>query len=343
MYTQDSFDTPREAVRPGRRTFLQALAGATALTATARPGLSWAQESFPNRAVRILVGSQAGGGVDAFSRLIAQKLQDLWGQPVTVENRTGASGSIAADAVAKSAPDGHTVVMATPNSHTTGPHVLKFPYNALKDFTPLVLTMDVPTVLVVSQALPPNTMRELVEYLKAHNGKLSYYSSGIGSIQHLAGEQFKLKAGVDMVHVPYRGSAPAIADMLGGTVTMGFDPTSATLGFIQGGKLKVLAVAAPTRATALPNVPTTAEAGYPGVEMATWYGLLAPPNTPRPIVDTWNRDVRRVLAMPDVAQRIAAVGAEARGGTPESFETFLRDQHQKMGALVKEANVKADG
>ena len=202
--------------------------------------------------------------------------------------------------------------------------------------------MDVPTVLVVSQALAPNNMKELVDHLKANAGKLSYYSSGIGSIQHLAGEQFKLKAGVNVVHIPYRGSAPAIADVIGGTVTLGFDPTSATLSFIQGGKLKALAVAAPTRAKSLPNVPTTAEAGYPGVEMATWYGLLGAPGTSRAVIDKWNRDVQRVIAMPDVAQKIAAVGAEVRGGAPEAFGAFLRDQHTKMGSLVKEANVRAD-
>lgn len=326
-----------------RAAWLSAARGAVAVAVMAAiPLAAQAQDNFPNKPVRILVGSQAGGGVDAFARIVAQKLQELWGQPVTVENRTGASGSIAADAVAKSPADGYTVVMATPNSHTTGPHVLKFPYDALRDFSPLVLVMDVPTVLVVNQTLPVNSMKELVAYLKDHNGKLNYYSSGIGSIQHLAGEQFKLRAGVDVLHVPYRGSAPAIADVIGGTVTMGFDPTSATLGFIQGQKLKALAVAAPTRAKSLPNVPTTAEAGYPGVEMATWYGLLAAPNTPRAIVDKWNRDVNKVVAMPDVAQRIASVGAETRGGTPEAFGEFLRDQYQKMGALVKEANVKAD-
>jgi tripartite-type tricarboxylate transporter receptor subunit TctC len=326
-----------------RRQVLRAVAATgLALTTALAPGVAVAQDNFPSKPVRILVGSQAGGGVDAFSRIIAQKLQELWGQPVTVENRTGASGSIAADAIAKGAADGYTVVMATPNSHTTGPHVLKFPYDALRDFAPIIHVMDVPTVLVVSQALAPNNMKELVDHLKANAGKLSYYSSGIGSIQHLAGEQFKLKAGVNVVHIPYRGSAPAIADVIGGTVTLGFDPTSATLSFIQGGKLKALAVAAPTRAKSLPNVPTTAEAGYPGVEMATWYGLLGAPGTSRAVIDKWNRDVQRVIAMPDVAQKIAAVGAEVRGGAPEAFGAFLRDQHTKMGSLVKEANVRAD-
>jgi tripartite-type tricarboxylate transporter receptor subunit TctC len=325
-----------------RRQALRAVAGACLAAAALTAPAAHAQDAFPSKPVRILVGSQAGGGVDAFSRIIAQKLQEMWGQPVTVENRTGASGSIAADAVAKGPADGYTVVMATPNSHTTGPHVLKFPYDPLRDFAPIIHAMDVPTVLVVNSSLAANSMKELVEHLKANDGKLSYYSSGIGSIQHLAGEQFKIKAGVNAVHVPYRGSAPAIADVIGGQLTFGFDPTSATLSFIQGGKLKPLAVAAPTRAKSLPNVPTTAEAGYPGVEMATWYGLLGAPNTPRSVIDKWNRDVQRVLAMPDVAQKISAVGAEVRGGSPEAFAAFLRDQHAKMGALVKEANVRSD-
>jgi tripartite-type tricarboxylate transporter receptor subunit TctC len=299
-------------------------------------------QDFPSRPVKILVGSAPGGGVDAFSRVIAQKLQEMWGQPVVVENKLGASASIAADFVAKSAPDGYTVVMGIPNSHTIGPHVLKLPYDALRDFTPITLVMEVPHVLVVSQNLPVKTMKELVEMAKANPGKLNYYSSGIGSTQHLAGEMFKLMAGIDVVHIPYKGSAPAIADVLGGTVTMGFDPTSATLGQIQGGKLKVLAVAAPKRTPALPSVPTTAEAGYPGMEMLTWYGLFGPPNLPRAIVDKWQRDVARVVAMPDVQERIAAAAAEPRASTPEEFTIFVRDQYAKMGKLVKDANVKAE-
>lgn len=326
----------------GRRRALRVMASTCVAGAALMVSGVHAQENFPSKTVRILVGSQAGGGVDAFSRIIAQKLQDLWGQPVIVENRTGASGSIAADAVVKAPPDGYTVVMATPNSHTTGPHVLKFPYDPLRDFTPLVHAMDVPTLLVVNNSLPVNSMKELVDYLKSNDGKLSYYSSGIGSIQHLAGEQFKIKAGVKAVHVPYRGSAPAIADVIAGSVTFGFDPVSATLGFIQGGKLKPLAVAAPARAKSLPGLPTTAEAGYPGVEMATWYGLLGPANMPRAVVDKWNQDVQRVLAMPDVARKIATVGAEVGGGSPEAFAAFLREQHAKMGTLAKEANVRAD-
>jgi len=301
-----------------------------------------AAQGFPNRPVKIFVGSAAGGGADAFSRIVAQKLSEMWGQPVLVENKIGASASIAADFVAKSPPDGYNVVMGIPNSHTIGPHVLKFPYDVLRDFTPITLVMEVPHVLVVNQALPVKSMKELVDLAKANPGKLNYYSSGIGSTQHLAGEMFNLMAGIQVVHIPYKGSAPAIADVLGGTVTMGFDPTSATLGQIQAGKLKVLAVANSKRASALPNVPTTAEAGYPGIEMLTWYGLFGPPNMPRAIVDKWQQDVAKVVAMPDVQERIAAVAAEPRASTPEEFAAFVREQYAKMGKLVKDANVKAE-
>jgi len=299
-------------------------------------------QDFPSKPVRILVGSAPGGGVDTFSRVIAQKLTEMWGQPVVVENKLGASASIAADFVAKSPPDGYTVVMGIPNSHTIGPHVLKLPYDVLRDFTPITLVMEVPHVLVVNATNPAKSIQDLVAAAKANPGKLNYYSSGIGSTQHLAGEMFKLKAGIDVVHVPYKGSAPAIADVLGGIITMGFDPTSASLGQIKAGKLKVLATAAPKRTPALPDVPTTAEAGYPGLAMATWYGLFGPANMPRAVVEKWQRDVAKVIAMPDVQQRIADVAAEARASTPEQFTAFVREQYDTMGKLVKDANVKAE-
>lgn len=321
----------------GRRTALAVIVAVATAFAS-----SVSAQDFPSKPVKILVGSAPGGGVDTFSRVIAQKLTEMWGQPVVVENKLGASASIAADFVAKSPPDGYTVVTGIPNSHTIGPHVLKLPYDVLRDFTPITLIMEVPHVLVVSAANPVKDMKELVAQAKANPGKLNYYSSGIGSTQHLAGEMFKLQAGVDVVHVPYKGSAPAIADVLGGVINMGFDPTSATLGQIRGGKLKVLAVAAPTRTSALPDVPTTAEAGYPGLEMATWYGLFGPANMPRDIVDKWQRDVAKVVAMPDVQKRIAEAAAEVRASTPEQFNKFVRDQYATMGKLVKEANVKAE-
>ena len=296
--------------------------------------------AFPNKPVRILVGSAAGGGTDVFSRLIASKLQEMWGHPVVVENRTGASASIAADMVAKSPPDGHTVVMAIPNSHTIGPHVMKFPYDPLKDFTPITLVMEIPSVVVVNESLPVKSMKDLVGYIKDNPQKANYYSSGIGSTQHLAGEMFNIAAGTKVTHIPYKGSAPAIADMMGGTVLMGIDPVSATLGQLKAGKIRAIAVAAPTRITSMPDIPTTAEAGFPGVEMLTWYGLLGPAGLPRPIVDKWQQDVAKVIAMPDVQERMAAVAGQPRGLPPEAFAKFISDQSARMGKLVKDADIK---
>jgi tripartite-type tricarboxylate transporter receptor subunit TctC len=299
-------------------------------------------QSFPSRPVRLMVGSAAGGGTDILSRLLAAKLQEFWGQPVVVENRTGASASIAADFVVKSPPDGHTVVMAVPNSHTIGPHLIKLPYDVLRDFTPITLAMQVPHVLVVGQSIPANNMKELVDMAKASPGKLNFSSSGIGATQHLAGEVFNLMAGVKVVHVPYKGSAAAMGDLIAGAVTMSFDTTASSIGQIRAGKLRALAVAAPRRAAALPNVPTTAEAGFPGVEMITWYGLFGPPNMPRAITDKWHQDVVRALALPDVKERVASLAGEPGGTRPEEFAAFIREQHAKMGKLVKDADVKAE-
>ena len=299
-------------------------------------------QTFPVRPVRIMVGSAAGGGTDIISRLLAAKLQEFWGQPVIVENRTGASASIAADFVAKSAPDGHTVVMAVPNSHTIAPHLIKLPYDPLRDFTPITLAVQVPHVLVVSQNSPANSMRELVELARANPGKLNFSSSGVGATQHLAGELFNLVTGVKTVHVPYKGSAAAMGDLIAGAVSMSFDTTASSIGNIRAGKLKALAVAAPKRAPALPDVPTTAEAGYPGVEMITWYGLFGPANMPRPLTEKWQQDVARALALPDIKERVAGLAGEPGGYPPEQFAAYIRDQYARMGKLVKDADVRAE-
>ena len=297
---------------------------------------------FPSKPVRIMVGSAAGGGTDIISRLLAAKLQESWGQPVVVENRTGASASIAAEFVAKSAPDGYTVVMAVPNSHTIGPYLMKLPYDVLRDFTPITLAAQVPHVLVVGSASPVTSMRELVELAKANPGKLNFSSSGIGATQHLAGELFNLVAGVKVVHVPYKGSAAAMNDLIAGNVTMSFDTTASSIGQIRGGKLKALAVAAPQRSPALPGVPTTAEAGYPGVVMITWYGLFGPAGMTKAITDKWQQDVAKALALPDMKERIESLAGEPGGNRPEEFGAYIKDQLAKMGKLVKDADVRAE-
>jgi tripartite-type tricarboxylate transporter receptor subunit TctC len=299
-------------------------------------------QTFPSRPVRLMVGSAAGGGTDIVSRLLAAKLQEFWGQPVVVENRTGASASIAADFVAKSHPDGYNVVMAVPNSHTIGPHLFKVPYDPLRDFTPITLAVQVPHVLVVSANSPVNSMKELVDLAKASPGKLNFSSSGIGATQHLAGELFNLVAGVKVVHIPYKGSAAAMGDLIAGAVSMSFDTTASSIGQIRGGKLKALAVTSPRRAAALSSVPTTAEAGFPGVEMVTWYGLFGPPNLPKALTDKWHQDVVRALALPDVQERVAGLAGETGGSRPEEFAAYIREQHAKMGKLVKDADLKAE-
>ena len=299
-------------------------------------------QGFPAKPVRIMVGSAAGGGTDIISRLLAQKLSDTWGHPVIVENRTGASASIAADFVAKSPPDGYTVVMAVPNSHTIGPYVMKLPYDPLRDFTPITLAAQVPHVLVVGQPVPVNSMAELVALARANPGKLNFSSSGIGATQHLAGELFNLVAGVKVVHVPYKGSAAAMTDLIAGNVTMSFDTTASSIGQSRAGNLKALAVAAPRRAAALPNVPTTAEAGYPGVEMITWYGLFGPARMPGAITDKWQQDVAKALRMPDVRERLALLAAEPGGNSPAEFEAYIREQLEKMGKLAREAGLKPE-
>jgi len=299
-------------------------------------------QGFPAKPVHIMVGSAAGGGTDIISRLLAQKLNETWGHPVIVENRTGASASIAADFVAKSPPDGYTVVMAVPNSHTIGPYVMKLPYDPLRDFTPITLAAQVPHVLVVGQPVPVNSMAELVALAKANPGKLNFSSSGIGATQHLAGELFNLVAGVKVVHVPYKGSAAAMTDLIAGNVTMSFDTTASSIGQIRAGNLKALAVAAPRRAAALPNVPTTAEAGYPGVEMITWYGLFGPARMPGAITDKWQQDVAKALRMPDVRERLALLAAEPGGNSPGEFGAYIREQTEKMGKLAREAGLKPE-
>ena len=299
-------------------------------------------QAFPAKPVRIMVGSAAGGGTDIISRLLAQKLTDLWGQPVVVENRVGASATIAADFVAKAPADGYNVVMAVPNSHTIGPHLMKLPYEVLRDFTPITMAALVPHVLVVGQGVPANSMAELVASARASPGKLNFSSSGIGSTQHLAGEMLNLVAGVKTVHVPYKGSAAAMTDLVAGNVTFSLDTTASSMGQIQAKKLRPLAVTSQKRASALPNVPTTAEAGFGGLEIATWYGIFGPPNLPRAILDKWQQDVAKVLQMPDVRQRITELGGEPGGNKPEEFGAFIKAEYTKMGKLVKEADVRAE-
>jgi tripartite-type tricarboxylate transporter receptor subunit TctC len=297
---------------------------------------------FPGKTIRILVPYPPGGLVDLAARTVASEVQKKWKQTVVVENRPGASGFIGADLVAKSPPDGYTVVMSVPNSHTIGPHLVKPPYDPLRDFTPITLLITFPNVLVVGNPIPVGNMAELVALDRAKPGSLNFASSGIGSTQHLAGEMFNLAAGTRAVHVPYKGSAAAMVDLIAGSVTFSFDTATGTIPHIRGGKLKALAVTSRKRIPALPNVPTTAEAGYPAVEMSTWYGLEGPAAMPKALLEKWHRDVVKVLQMPDVRARIEEIAGEPVGNTPEEFRAYLENEHSKMGKLAKDAKLKAD-
>jgi tripartite-type tricarboxylate transporter receptor subunit TctC len=327
-----------------RRRAAVALAAACAcalssLAARAQPAPTAA---FPSKPVRIIVGFAPGGGVDLIARMLANELSKLWGQPVLVDNRAGASGMIGADMVAKAPPDGYLVQLATPNSDTLGPHLMKSPYDALRDFTPITLAVQSPNVLVVNPAVPATTMQELVALAKAKPGTLSFASSGVGSVQQMAGEAFNVLTGAQAVHIAYKGSAAAMVDVVAGQVPMSFETTGGALPFVRGGKLRALAVLAPQRSSALPEVPTTAEAGFPGFEFSTWYGVAGPAGMPQAVTDKWQRSIAQVMQLPAVRDQVRQMGGEVVASTPADFKAFRAREYQRMGALVKQTGVKAE-
>jgi len=301
-----------------------------------------AQDAWPTRPVRILVGAGAGGGTDIIARMLAEKFSETFKQPFVVENRPGASNTIAADLTAKAPPDGYTLLVATNTGQAIAPHLLKLAYDPLKQLAPVGLVVVVPNVLVVGEKVPAKDVKELVALAKAQPGALRYASSGVGSTQHIAGEAFDQAAGVKTVHVPYKGSSQAHLDILGGNVEMMFDTTSSAMQQIKAGKFKPLAVTSPQRSPELPNVPTIAEAGYPAAEMTTWYGLLTTGGTPRPVIDKLAAELKRVLALPDVQARLRGLGGEPGNLTPEQFADMNRAEYERFGKLIKTANIKAE-
>lgn len=300
-------------------------------------------QSFPSRPLRIVVPFPAGGTTDVLARAVAQKLTETLGQPVVVDNRPGAGGNIGAELVAKSPPDGYTLLMGTVGTHAINPGLYpKMPYDHVRDFAPVILVAGVPNVLVVNPSLPVNSVQELIAYAKANPGKLNFASSGNGTSIHLSGELFKTMAGVQIMHVPYKGSAPALQDMVGGQVQLMFDNLPSSLALIKGGKLKALAVTSSARAAALPDVPTMAESGLPGFEASSWFGLLAPAGTPQPAIAKLNAEVARWLASPEAKEKLLAQGAIAAGGTPEDFARHIAAETAKWQKVVKESGAKVD-
>ncbi|HSC23056.1 MAG TPA: tripartite tricarboxylate transporter substrate binding protein [Casimicrobiaceae bacterium] len=298
---------------------------------------------YPTKPIRLVVPFPPGGTTDILARAVAQKLSEAWNEQVVVDNRPGAGGNIGADLVAKAAPDGYTLVMGTVGTHAINPNLYaKMPYDHVKDFAPVILVAGVPNVLVVNPSLPVHSVKELIDYAKANPGKLNFASSGNGTSIHLSGELFKTMAGVQMTHVPYKGSAPALSDLMGGQVQLMFDNLPSSLGLIKAGKLRALAVTSASRAAALPDVPTIAESGLPGFEASSWFGILAPAGTPHEVVAKLNGAVAAWLATPEAKEKLLAQGAIAAGGTPEAFAKHIDSETAKWAKVVKASGAHID-
>jgi tripartite-type tricarboxylate transporter receptor subunit TctC len=322
-----------------RRTFVTATA-ATAATLAA-PMLR--AQTLPSGPVRIIVGFAPGGGTDVLARIVGQKLQMMWNTTIVIENRAGAAGVIAADLVAKAPADGNTLLMAHINSHALAPGLVpKLSYSVERDFTPLSLVGVTPNLLVANLDQPARTVADLVAQCKANPGKVSFGSAGQGSAQHLAIESFKLAAGVEALHIPYKGSGPMLVDLIGGQIQYSFDTMTAATPHVKAGKLRAIAQTRAKRASGHPTVPTMAESGFPGFEATTWYGLVGPGKLPAAMAQRMNEDINKVLAMPDVKEKLDQYGAEDGGGTAQQFADFIRAEQQKWGKVIRDAKVTID-
>ena len=300
-------------------------------------------QAYPAKPVRMIVGFPPGGGTDVVARVISQKLTEWWGQPVTVENRAGATGTIGADVVAKSAPDGYTLIMGHVNSTGIAPNLFaKLPYDPIKDFAAVAYVGYVPNVLAVHPSVNVKSVKELVALLKSKPGQMNYASSGNGSTQHLAGEMFKQLTGTSIVHVPYKGSGDAIKDLLAGVVAMNFDTMPPVMPHIQAGKLRGLAISTPRRLPQLPDVPTFAEEGITGFDVSNWYGVMAPAGTPRDIVQKLNADINKAMQVPEVRARLEGVGTQMREQSAAEFEAYMKSEVAKYAKLIKDTGVRIE-
>jgi tripartite-type tricarboxylate transporter receptor subunit TctC len=300
-----------------------------------------AQANYPNRPIQLVVTVPPGGAADIVARLIASKLSDALKQQVIIINRGGAGGTIAAAQVAKSDPDGYTLLLNTIATHGIGPHIYaNLPYDPVKDFSPVILIAKLPLIMAVNAELPARSVKEVIALAKAKPGELTFSSAGNGGAPHLAGELFKSLTGTELLHVPYRGSGPAVIDLIGGRITMMFDATPSLLPNITAGKLRPLAAASPQRHRLLPDVPSFAELGYPGMDIALWYGIVAPGGTPAPIVQRLNASLAKIVDMPDVRKNLTEQGADMQGGTPEDFAAFMRSESARWAEVVKQAGIQ---
>ena len=300
-----------------------------------------AQGAFPAKPITIVVGFEPGGGTDTTARIVQKPLGDAVGQQIVVENRAGAGGNIAVDYVAKSAPDGYTLVLANVGALAVNPHILKTPYDPLRDLTPISMAAVFANVLVVQPSLQINSVADYVKLAREKPGGVTYASSGIGGAGHLAGELLKTMAGGNLVHVPYKGGGPAMQGFLGGQVDSFFATPISSVSQIRAGKAKAVATTGAKRAALMPDVPTVAEAGYPGYEALNWYGFLGPARMPRDIVDRLNREIVRALANPEAVSQLQKTGVEPQSSTPAEFARYIEREYHTWGKVVKEAGIKA--
>jgi tripartite-type tricarboxylate transporter receptor subunit TctC len=321
-----------------RRALVAAL-GCASLAATMG---AHAADAWPSKPITLVVPFSAGGTTDIVARVIGQKLSEALHQPVIVDNRGGAGGTLGAGVVARSAPDGYTLFMAT-IAHSIAPALYKnLPYDFIKDFEPVGLVATVPNVLIVNNTVPAKTVAELIAYIKKHPNQVNYGSAGIGSTEHLAGELFRSLTGTQITHIPYKGGAPMMADLMGGQVQMALETAPSAAPHVRAGKVRALAVTSAKRSPAFPGVPTLQEAGVKGYDMQTWYALMAPHGTPKAIVDRLHVELEKALKLPDVEKTFAEQGVTAGDMTEAQLETFIRSETAKWGKVVKDANVKLD-
>jgi tripartite-type tricarboxylate transporter receptor subunit TctC len=322
-----------------RRRLLRLAAGAVALPAATWSRESWAQ-AYPTRPVRIVVGFTAGGGADIVARLIGQWLSERLGQPFVVENRPGAATNLAIETVVRARADGTTLAMVTSTNAINATLYDNLSFDVLRDIAPVGGISSVPNVMAVNPSVPARTVPEFIAYAKANPGKVNYGSAGTGAPSHLAGELFGMMAGISIQHVPYRGAAPALTDLLGGQVEVAFSPMPSLIEYIKAGTVRALAVTTATRSQALPDLPTIADV-LPGYEASTWYGLGAPKNVPAEIVDKLNTEINVALAEPNMSARMADLGGTALMGSPADFGRFIAAEVEKWGKVIRAANIKA--
>jgi tripartite-type tricarboxylate transporter receptor subunit TctC len=318
--------------------------GAALLAWSTLAGSATAQDNFPSRPIRLITLTTAGGTLDLIARIISRGLPDHLGQQVVVENRVGAGGNIGADATAKSPPDGYTIGMVTISTHGINPTLYgsKMPFDAVKDFAPITLAAAVNNVVTLHPSIPAKNVAELVAYLKANPDKVSFGSAGTGTSQHLAGELFQKMTGTKMTHVPYKGAAQAIPDLLSGVIQLMFVSAPEVVSHVKSGSLRALGVTAKTRSRVFPDLPTVAEQGYPNFDVKTWFGVVAPAGTPPAIVQRYNTAISAILAAPDIKSRLAEVSVDTVTNSPQEFADFIKAEIAKWEPIVKESGAKLD-